>query len=144
MLTSRANSLFAVLAIGGLGLLGCESTAAQAPVGEPKLSWIQTNVFAKSCVNSACHGNGASPAGQLSLSDTATSFAALVNAGSSQQWDTGKQMVRVVPGKAAESLLNLAVTTGYKAVKQMPLGAPLDAYKQEAIRAWIAGGALNN
>ena len=134
------NGIVGVLVLSLLA--GCDSAAPPTgPVGEPKLSWIQVNVFAKSCSNSACHGGGASPSGNLSVIDLDTSYANLVGKESGEKKGDGTPMQRVVPGKPDESLLYLAVTKGYGNVKQMPLGFPLEPHQIAAIKGWIAAGA---
>ena len=134
-----------ILAMGALvAVAGCESTATPAAAGQPKLSWIQANIFDKSCSNSACHGKGASPSGNLSVVDLETAYGNLVNKESGEKKKDGTTMLRVVPGKPDESLLYLAVSKGYGNTKQMPLGIALEPYQIEAIRGWIAAGAKND
>ena len=121
----------------------CDSTAA-APTLQPKLSVLQSEIFAKSCVNSACHGEGVG-AGSLSLKDTATSFAQLVGKESGEIDDLGKPMQRVEIGKPEKSVLWLVMDRPFgKAKNGMPPGIRLDQYKIDAVKAWISAGAKND
>ncbi|MSQ83506.1 MAG: hypothetical protein EXR77_11565 [Myxococcales bacterium] len=121
----------------------CESTAP-SPTLQPKLTVLQTEVFTKSCVNSACHGEGVG-AGNLSLKDTATSFAQLVGKESGEIDDLGKPMRRVEIGKPEKSVLWLVLDRPFgKAKNGMPPGIRLDQYKIDAVKAWISAGAKND
>jgi hypothetical protein len=133
----------ALLALGGL-LAGCggdedegggAAGAAQATI-DPKLSVIQTEILDKSCAFSSCHGAGAvapemtAGKSRANLVDRASNF------------EAGKQLV--VPGKPDESLLYLVLKGSVGQVNQMPKGSKLDDAKVEAVRKWIADGALDN
>ncbi len=125
-------------------LAGACDSASSTPALEPKLSVLQTEVFAKSCTNSACHGEGTG-AGNLSLKDKATSFANLVGKESGEIDDAGKPLNRVEPGKPDKSVLWIVLDHPFgKAKGGMPPGARLDQYKIDAVKAWIADGAKNN
>jgi hypothetical protein len=130
------------LALGGLA--GCSDdgggdgggAGASAQTVEPKLSVIQTEIFAKSCAFSSCHGANAR-APELTAGK---SRANLVDRDSNEE--AGKKLV--VPGKPDESLLYLLLKGPVGSIDQMPQGSKLDAAKVEAIRQWIADGAQDN
>lgn len=121
---------------------GCDSSGGNTPA--PTLTQLQSSVFAGSCAISGCHGSGSSPAGNLKLSDPATSHASLVNQEGTVVNEDGKVWLRVVPGQPENSLLYRVLQGKVGTVRQMPPGVALSADKVEAVRAWIAAGAKND
>lgn len=132
------NAIFA----GFLLAAACASESA-APAIEPKLSALQTAVFAKSCANAACHGEGTGAAG-MSLASADSSYANLVGKDSSEKDSAGTVYKRVEAGKPERSLLWLVVQHPVGKTAQMPKGIALESDKVDAIKAWIAAGALKN
>lgn len=121
-----------VLAAGLLAALAASCGDA------PKLSEIETEVFAKSCAFSTCH-KGASPAGGLALDGPA--YENLV--GVAATGAPGKK--RVVPGDPDNSYIVEKMTKAKpQSGEQMPPTAPLSDEKIEMIRAWIEAGAEND
>ena len=110
---------------------------ALAACGFPSFTEVQTEVFDKSCVFSACH-KGASPAGEMSLE--LDGYANIVNVASMQK----PEKPRVKPGDPdgsymMDKLQGMGVTGD-----SMPPGAMLSDDKIELVRAWIEAGALDN
>lgn len=146
MMKRFSSVSLALLALGGL-LAGCggdedegggAAGAAQATI-DPKLSVIETEVFKGGCALSAsCHGAG----GIVPDLTAGKSYASLVGRASDKE--AGKTLV--VAGKPDESMLYLVLKGSVGSVTRMPQGssAGLDAAKIEAIRKWIADGALEN
>lgn len=143
-MSARTWELAAVAAALTLAA-GCASDdPAPAAVGEPKLAWIQANVFTPGCaVGSSCHGSGSGAAG-LKLSDSASAYATLVGVASAESDANGVPYARVEAGKPDRSLLWLVLQHPVGKTPQMPPGAPLAPHKVQAIKDWIASGALNN
>ncbi len=84
-----------------------------------------------------CHGTGA---GTLTLADTATSYANLVNV-----VGACNAMIRVVPGDADNSVLVRKAEGTQVCGARMPLGdLPLDSIDQANIRNWVTQNAFNN
>jgi hypothetical protein len=124
-----------------LFLIGCErSTPTDATQVEAKLSSIQGNIFDQRCALSGCHVGSAAPFG-LDLSE-GKSFGNLVNVPSGEVTN----LDRVEPGDPDRSYLMIKIEGGPGMVGQrMPFGQdPLSAEEIQAIRDWIANGALNN
>jgi hypothetical protein len=105
----------------------------------PPLSQIEQTTIARGCVFSACH-SGASAAAGLDLKNGA--YEHLVNAKSMQV----PSKMRVVPGDPDASYLMEKLTAVKPTVGQRmpPMSDPIPDEELEAIRDWIAGGALNN
>ena len=111
--------------------LGCGTSPA------PQLSQLEREVFAKSCVFSACH-KGASPAGGLSLEPK--SYGRLV--GQAAAGVPGRQ--RVVPGDPGASyLIEKLESATPQAGARMPPTEPLPTETIRQIRRWIEDGAKN-
>ncbi len=106
------------------------------PLG-PTLASLQANVFTPGC---SCHLAASAPAG-LSLAE-GRSFENLVGVPSTEQ----PGLLRVEPGNPDRSYLIRKVEGGPDIVgARMPLGtAPLTPAQIQALRDWIAQGALNN
>ncbi|MCG3127487.1 MAG: hypothetical protein CHACPFDD_02347 [Phycisphaerae bacterium] len=121
-----------------------EATDTPTPGAGEALSYaahIQP-IFDANCIT--CHRNGglAQRSGISMTLVPAESYASIVNQQSSQH----ATLVRVAPGKPDESLLYLKVSLDDPPIGQrMPYGCGrLHDDQLEAIRRWIADGALNN
>jgi len=91
----------------------------------------------RGCTMSSCHGGGA---GGMALSDTATSYASLVNVVSGCNG-----LIRVIPGDAVNSYLVMKLDGTQACGERMPRGdQPLDSIDFNNIRNWIVQNALNN
>lgn len=91
----------------------------------------------RGCMATGCHGTGA---GTLTLADTATSYANLVNVGSACNG-----LIRVVPSKPDSSYLVMKVEGTQPCGSRMPLGdLPLDSIDIQNIRNWVQEDAFNN
>lgn len=106
----------------------------------PTLTSIQNSIFNSSCAISGCHLGANSPRG-LDMSP-GESWSNLVNVQSSGLPTT----IRVVPGDPDNSYLIMKMEGAPGIVGlQMPQGRdPLSDSQIEAIREWIAAGALDN
>lgn len=125
-------ALAARLALGA----GCGEGDAPDPI-PPVLSAIETQIFARNCTFSSCHGASM----QEGLGLTAPAYGELVGVASSEV----PAMMRVVPGDPAASyLLHKIESTSPMDGARMPPDQPLPAHKIEAIRLWIAAGAAND
>jgi hypothetical protein len=126
--------LVAALASAGAG---CGGGEAPEPI-PPRLSAIETEIFAHNCTLSSCHG-AMSP--QESMSLVAPTYATLSSVASTEV----PAMMRIAPGDPGGSYLlqKISSTTPLDGVR-MPPDPPLPAYKIEAIRLWIAAGAQND
>jgi len=109
---------------------------------QPTLQSIQDNVFTPIC--SACHTGptnytlGALPAG-MDLTSLGTSFAELVGVASLQN----PALERVDPGDPDASWLIRKIENTQTVGQRMPpVGAALDQATIDAIRQWIADGAM--
>lgn len=105
---------------------------------DPTFSNIQQNVFSRICID--CHFGVAAPEG-LRL-DAQNSYDNLVNIRSNEQPD----LFRVEPGNPDASYIVRKLEGGPNITGgQMPLDrTPLDQRTINAIRLWIAQGALRN
>jgi len=116
-----------------------------APVVEPTHTSIQANVYDVSCNASSCHG--ADPGeGNLNL-QTETSYSAIVNVAPDDADAQGDGFLLVDPGNPDNSFLyvTLMAETTPAYANSMPKGSVLlDAETVDAIRQWIADGALDN
>jgi hypothetical protein len=121
----------------GLALgAGCGEGAAPEPI-PPMLSAIETQIFARNCTFSSCHGASA----QEGLSLIAPVHAKIVGVAASEV----PAMMRIAPGDPGGSyLLHKIETTAPMDGVRMPPDQPLPAHKIEAIRQWIAAGAAND
>ena len=118
------------------GLAPCD----EAPY-HSDFEWIQHTIFDVSCAKAGCHA-GSSPDAGMNLSH-GYSHAALVNVPSTHTdgW------VRVKPGAPQESMLMVQIggEAGPPIEGTMPWGQPKLCDPQiDAIRRWIANGALND
>lgn len=124
---------------------GCGSnTTEPTATVEPTFSSIQANVFAKSCATSSCHGVFGQRGGLIL--EGADAYANLVDASPGNTVALARGLRRVVAGKPDSSFL-LVKLTGPRDGEgdRMPQGNnPLNAQAIEAIRTWIANGALKN
>ena len=104
----------------------------------PTLPQIQAVVFTPSCATAGCHSGG-SPAGMLSLTDEATSYAQLVGIPASGAMGP----IRVIEFDADNSYLIQKLEGAMGIVgNQMPLGRPpLPQSDIDEIRQWILDGA---
>ena len=125
-------------------LAGCAASAptATTPTGEPKLAWIQANVFDKNCSASGCHSGG-SPAGNMDLT-AGNAYGSLLGVPSQAKDKDGKALNRVEAGVPDRSAISLRLAGPYGAMPMMPPGLKLDQYKIDAINNWILAGAPNN
>jgi hypothetical protein len=126
------------LAVLAAGLVaGCGGGDASEPI-PPHLSAIETAIFAHNCTLSSCHG-AVSPQEGMSL--VSPTHAALIDVPSTEVPDR----VRIAPGDPDGSYLlqKVSSTTPLDGVR-MPPDQPLPANKIEAIRLWIAAGALDD
>jgi hypothetical protein len=125
---------------------GCGGEPAPSDAIEPKLSAIQAEVFAIGCASSSCHSTN-SHAGSLIL-EPGKSHQNLVGTLVDQPGAQKEGRLRVKAGDPDASFLLQKCTAGlssdYGAV--MPFGdtVGLSKRKLDAIRAWIAAGALDN
>lgn len=118
------------------------------------LAWIETKIFAGSCVFSGCHNGDSSPAGRMDLR-TGKSHASLVDVTSGI--DNTRKLV--VPGDPAASYLLLMVRAIAPADASPPAVAPpasigympqssgnqtLCCQKLDVLERWIAAGAPSN
>lgn len=92
----------------------------------------------RGCTASSCHGGGA---GEMTLGDAATTYAAWVNVPSAAD----ATETRVIPGDAENSYVVKMVEGRVSGRPRMPLGAaPLDDIDLTNLRNWIDNGAPNN
>lgn len=123
---------------GGL-LAGCEHELPldpDRPALNATFASLQANIFTPKCAITGCHAGRAPKAG-MNLS-AGQAYENLVD----QQSQFGPP--RVAPGDVENSVLYLKVS-GTVAGARMPRGGPpLSQEEINAIRDWIAAGALNN
>ena len=120
--------------IFGAGLMALAVSCGGEEELLPTFTNVQSQVFDKSCVFSACH-KGASPAGEMSLELDA--YDDIVDVASMQN----PTKVRVKPADPAGSYLMDKLTGTAAAGIEMPPGAPLSEERLDLIRRWIAAGA---
>jgi hypothetical protein len=108
-------------------------------------TWIQANIFEKSCMFSSCH-DADMPAGRLTLTKE-LAYAELMDVDSTQE--VGKK--RVVANSCENSYLYQKITNTNIAAGKKPMPpptggvwTPLCVEKQQAICDWIMAGAPNN
>jgi len=134
----RSGSESALGVLPGLLLVGATALAFGCSPAPP-LSWIEEQVFHRSCSFATCHAAAGSPAGGLSLG--AATFDALVNVKSTLAPDR----MRVVPGDPDNSLLFDKIASDKPKIgARMPPAQALDPEEIEQIRSWILAGAPNN
>lgn len=148
----RLLLLAAVATLCACGDARSLSTPLTCPAGvDATLSSIDQKLFKVTCT--ACHaGSLAQSSGGLDLSGDA--YTALVNVTAQNFAATPSArplgLLRVKPGDPEGSLLHHKLNTGTTPSPQygegMPLNAPGSVCQQvkDAVRDWIAGGALNN
>jgi hypothetical protein len=133
----RRFGLALALLLAGLGGAACGGGEAGEPI-PPHLSTIESEIFARNCTFSSCHG-ATSPNEGMSL--VAPTHATLVGVASSEAPD----LVRIAPGEPDASYLLQKITSAApRDGVRMPPDQPLPSNKIEAIRAWIAAGALDD
>jgi hypothetical protein len=130
-----ALSLLAAGLVAASAGCGGGETAEAIP---PRLSAIETEIFAHNCTLSSCHG-AVSPQEGMSL--VAPTHATLTSVPSTEV----PGMVRIAPGDPDGSYLlqKISSATPIDGVR-MPPDQPLPDSKIEAIRLWIAAGAQDD
>lgn len=104
---------------------------------EPTFANVETEIFAKSCTFSSCHGVNA--AGGLDL--TSPSHDRLVNVESAM----APGNILVVPGDVEASYLIEKLETATPAVgERMPLNGELEPDRTQFVKDWILAGAKDN
>ncbi|NUN14079.1 MAG: hypothetical protein HUU55_10645 [Myxococcales bacterium] len=104
---------------------------------EPTFTNVETQIFAKSCTFSSCHGVNA--AGDLDL--TSPSYDRLVDVESAMA--PGK--ILVVPGDPAASyLIEKLEQTAPAMGEKMPLNGELEPERIQFVKDWILAGANND
>jgi hypothetical protein len=120
---------------------GGVSPSCQEAMLHDDLQWIETTVFARSCVFMSCHSGAATQANGLNL-EPGQSHAELVG----QPSIVAPTETLVVPGDPAASYLLVALGRNPGTLPMggtMPLSSPpLCDQKIDAIERWIAAGAL--
>ena len=108
-----------------------ESGAFSPPAGGTTFSFVQEEIFDRSCALSGCHGDQVFP--NLSRGKA---YAGIVGIASSQ----GLELI--APGLPDSSYLYIKVTAG-PGMKgsRMPLGSSLSSASIDALREWIERGA---
>jgi len=169
----RVLLLAAIMLSGALATFGCRlslekeeqesdgvckvnTTNAQcleAP-NHSELSWIEDNIFEKSCHFSGCHNGMATDAGRVNLID-GNSHSSLV--GIASEIEPGRTLV--VANEPRQSYLLVMLRRFPPEMADPPVGEPdedvgympqdaggavLCCQKLEAIERWIAAGAQNN
>lgn len=138
--------MFLLAAACAAALLACSSgdTGPDVSSLEPTWSNVYSAVVAKRCL--PCHATSTGVTlGKLDLSAKDTALNNLVNVPAAAGAPCDGSGTRVVPGKAASSLLYLKVGASPPCGSRMPFGqAPLSASEQELIKRWINAGAKND
>ncbi len=126
-----------------ISLLSCGGGDSPVPT-KPKLSSIQANIFTPSCALSSCH-SASTAQGNLVLTE-GKSRANLVNVAASNTAAAAAGKLRVVPGDPDNSFLVQKLEgPGAGEGVLMPQGSSgLPQDQIDAIREWIAKGALDN
>lgn len=131
---------FAVSLLAALTITGAACDEGEPPPEPipPRLSAIETEIFARNCTFSSCHGASAP---QMGMSLVAPAYAAISGVPSMEV----PAMMRVAPGDPDASYLLQKITspTPLDGVR-MPPDQPLAPHKIEAIRLWIAAGAQDD
>ena len=135
--SASTRGLALALLLAGLGGAACGGDETSEPI-PPHLSTIESEIFARNCTFSSCHGAG-SP--QMGMSLVAPAFAAISGVPSTEV----PEMMRVAPGDPDASYLLQKITsaTPLDGVR-MPPDQPLPPHKIEAVRLWIAAGAQDD
>jgi len=117
---------------------GCTSEDVETPTPLPSTwAYVQDEILIPSCGFSSCHGVAS---GDLSL-NADKAYQELLEEPSSQI----PTMMRVVPGKPDESYLMWKLESHEGIVGDpMPPGGALEDERLEAIRQWIANGAVQD
>jgi hypothetical protein len=124
---------------------GCSSPTTPEEVHvDPTFTSIKTNVFAKNCTTSSCHGELGQRGGLL-LEGGAV-YDNLVGVMAENDTAHARGLVRVNPGKPDSSFLIIKLTGPAAGEgERMPYeNAALNAQAIDAIRTWIANGAPRN
>lgn len=139
-LAAGSTYYFVVRAKDAAGNIDTNSVEKNVKTASPTLSGNVQPIFDANCTG-GCHGAGA--AGGLDLSSAATSYANLV-AVPSKQSPTTQRVLANQPDKSYLMFKLLGMGPGYTGVR-MPKGKPaLSTADIDAVKSWIAGGALNN
>jgi hypothetical protein len=146
-LVQLAKLVQLVAAVAGLVVLAaCGSEPAASDAIEPKLSVIQKEIFEVGCTASSCHSTKAH-SGSLILVAGA-SHQNLVGALADNPQAQKEGLLRVKAGDPDASFLLAKCSAGLDGEygQVMPFGDPdgLPARKLDALRAWIAAGALDD
>jgi hypothetical protein len=133
---SRGLAVALLMLVAAAGA-GCGDGDAPEPI-PPRLTAIESEIFARNCTFSSCHG-AASP--QQGMSLVSPTHAALSAVPSTEV----PAMMRVAPGQPDASYLlhKITAATPMDGVR-MPPDQPLAPHKIEAIRLWIAAGAVDD
>jgi hypothetical protein len=122
-------------------LVGCAGDSGDTDVAlDPTFTNVHTTVLQPTCAFSSCHGSA--DAGDLTLTDAAASYDALVDAPSAGD----PAQILVVPGDPDASYLvhKLEAASGIVGDPMPPPAGGLEPEKVALIRAWIAAGAPND
>ncbi len=138
--------LCAVVVVAGIAAeYGCHTTEP-APVVEPTLSSIQTNIFDQSCTApGSCHG-GDPPKAVLSL-ERGKAYQSLLFGRIQNDTALKHYSGRVVPGKPDSSYLCAKLTGMLRPDEGDRMPDRLNSIPQQyidAVKQWIANGAKDN
>lgn len=139
----------AIVVALSLALAGCGETQGGGPAPGPSFAKINTEIFEPNCTY-ACHSGGEFAAGGLDMK--ADPYRTLVGVRAVADACKESPLVRVAPGKPAESLVYLKVASKLDGTPApcgdgMPAGAdraPLTAEEVDTIRSWIEDGAADD
>lgn len=121
------------------------SASIVGSAGTPTLSSLQSDVFALSCATSGCHDNRATPAASLDMTNTARSYAGLVN-----RFSTQVSTLKIVnPGNPSNSylvnkLVGTHIAVGGSGSRMPQYASALSSSDLDRILNWITDGAQNN
>lgn len=141
MKPSSATALLLLLACGPAPEVGDRQEPGQDLT--PTLGSIQQHILTPSCATSACHSGNPPRSAPVSM-DLGRSYAQMVEVQSGQ---APLQLVNPGHPEASYLLLKMEGTAGSAGGVStlMPIGAPaLPPEQLEAIRTWIANGALDD
>lgn len=132
-----------LLALSVASLVACGGSddpapAATEPDVAPTLTDIQAKILTPTCATSECH-DGTAKDNTLNLSAGKT-FAQTINIGA-ENVDNG---IIVKPGEPDNSLLFTLLSGPKGKANKMPKSGNVSEKQKEAIRLWIANGALEN
>ncbi len=120
---------------------GCGEVTLQELPEAPVLSDVQALVLLPACATAGCHD--ASAAGDLDLSDEATSRAQMVGVLPVNKAAKASMWLRVKPGAPEESFLyRKIVKPGLGEGAAMPIGLRLTEPYVQLVERWITQGAL--